>query len=144
MLFTGPCNIAWAFQTPGYWETVTITYGSDTVGKFSSLVLDGSGNPHISHYDSTKGDLLYSYKDDGGWHAENVDGSGGDDVGKYTSIALDASGYPHISYYDTTNGNLKYAYRDGTGWHVETEDQDTANNVGQYTSLESVAKQINW
>ena len=91
-------------------------------GLFSSIALDSSNNPHISHYDLINYDLKYTYKDGSVWRSETADSLSGynDQVGKYTSIALDSSGYPHISHQSTTLTALRYAYKDGAGWHAET------------------------
>jgi hypothetical protein len=80
-------------------------------GRYTSLVLDASGFPHISYWDATNEDLKYAYRDASGWHIVAVDTAGS--VGSFTSLALDGSGCPHISYYDGTNGDLKYARAPG-------------------------------
>jgi hypothetical protein len=98
-----------------YIETADST---TNVGRYSSIALDSSGYPHISHFQHYVDDLKYAYKDANGWHTLTVDSAG--DVGYYTAIALDSSGYPHISYMDYGNKDLKYAYKDANGWHIET------------------------
>jgi hypothetical protein len=94
-------------------------------------LLDSDGNPHISYYDETNGNLKYAYNDGSKWDIIAVDSTG--DVGVYTSLALDDAGNPHISYYDKTNGYLKYAHYNGTAPDISAV--DSVGQVQGYTSL---------
>jgi hypothetical protein len=105
-----------------------------------ALALDSLGNPHISYYDATNGDLKYAFRDSGGaWNVQKVDYGSANDVGKYSSLALDSLGNPHISYYDDTSEDqkdLKYAFRDSSGsWTVQMLDGGDLNDVGRYSSI---------
>jgi hypothetical protein len=117
------------------WDAVVVDSASD-VGQHSSLY-DSSGNPHISYYDTTAGDLKYATCDSGcdtpgNWTTETVDNST-NNVGLYTSMALDGSGNPHISYFDANSLDLKYAYKSGGSWTIVVV--DSLGTVGEYTSL---------
>jgi len=101
-------------------------------GKFTSIAVDGSGNPHISYYDAYDHDLEYAHKDASGWHLETVDSAG--HVGLYTSIALDSSDQAHISYYFENIGGLRYAYQMPDGWHIKDVD-GALTDVGRYSSI---------
>jgi hypothetical protein len=102
LLMTIPvCTIAEA-QNPGNqaalkWsiQTVDSTGGLDT-----SLVLDASGNPHISYIADNI--LKYAVWTGSSWNIQTVDSTGADN-----SLVLDDSGNAHISY--RGNEGLKYA-----------------------------------
>lgn len=97
-----------------------------------------NGNPAISYYDATNGDLRYVRASDAsgtGWGAPvTLDSSS--TVGQHTSLAL-VNGNPAISYFDVTNGVLKYVRAvnaSGTSWGALLT-FDSTSRVGEYTSL---------
>ncbi len=112
------------------WRTETVD-AEGLAGAFNSLALDGAGNPGISYFDQSHGNLKYAAYNGSAWTRQTADSAV--NVGWHTSLALDSAGNPRISYYDQARSNLKYAWRDGSGWHSETVDD--VREVGWYTSL---------
>jgi len=130
------------------WSIQTVDSGGK-VGQYSSVALDASGNPAISYYDQTYGDLKYASWDGTTWIITTVDASkrssggwsfwgwgnkwdhdaeyqkwyhGTEKVGEHSSLAFDSNGRPRISYYDELKGDLKYAAWDGSQWIITTVD----------------------
>ena len=106
------------------WQVTEIGSGPVAYEFNVSLAVDPEGDPALTYYDSTAGELRYAARSDGTWSIETVDADG--DVGRYSSLAFDASGAPHISYLrldGATTGTVRYATRDGDRW--TTSDVDT-------------------
>ena len=109
------------------------------VGYYTSLELDAAGNPVVSYYDQTNGNLklLHCYTPTcaTGGTIERVDVIGV--VGTHNSLALDALGLPVISYHDVTNGDLKVVHCDiaSCADGQISYSLDTTGIVGEYTSL---------
>jgi hypothetical protein len=130
-------NLKYAHYDGTDWELVNVSeeLGTEDLweGSFTSLVFDGSGNPHISYLDfSNEGNykLRHAYKSGNKWYTEVVDKGNG--IGWYTSIARDSNGKLTISYYDAGSRRLKYATKNGDTWSVKTFNDDFA--VGEFTS----------
>uniref|UniRef100_UPI003AF5A390 hypothetical protein n=8 Tax=Thiolapillus sp. TaxID=2017437 RepID=UPI003AF5A390 len=94
-------------------KSVVTIDSTGTVGMFTSLVLDASGDPVISYYDNINHDLKLAHCYDpnctgGGESIVVVDNNGS--VGRYSSLALDAIGQPVISYWDNINKSVKLVH----------------------------------
>lgn len=88
-------------------------------GRFSSLVIDDAGIPHIAYLDeSDAAELAVRYATLGefGWETQEVDRGA---VGIWTTLELDARGAPVLAYYDQLDDQLRVATRSGNGWEVD-------------------------
>jgi hypothetical protein len=114
-----PSVVKYAAATAGQWTIETV--GTEpVVGDYTSLALDGAGEPHVSFHSYDSG-LWYARKQGATWMLEHVEGYN-DQPGYWSSIAVDAMGQPHIGYwydYSITHGNYRYATRTEGGWTVE-------------------------
>ncbi len=93
-------------------------------GRFTSLILDSSINPHVSYF-SASDEVVYAYHDGTAW-SNTVIASAGSEATMHTAIAVDADDVPHIAYTDNVgSGHLYYAYLDGSTWVTETIESAT-------------------
>jgi hypothetical protein len=98
---------------------------------YSSLVVDGQGNPKVAWYDPGTKNLMYRERINNSWSTPvTVDFIG--TTGQFPSLALDAAGLPRIAYYG--NGVLLYSWCDANG-NWSTTLVDGSGNAGVSPSL---------
>ena len=134
----------YAYRNDSGWHLEIANIGAYS-GDFTSLALDGAGNPCIAHayeaYVQEPALLLLACRQQGAmvsgeqpnaWTVEIIDQEG--ETGQESSLAIDTLGRPHVAY---TSTGLAYAYSAGLpangaetggagslapGWQVETVD----------------------
>lgn len=130
-------KLRYAVKSGTSWSVETVDKDGDT-GYYTSIAVEGSGQPHISYIrypspgDKSSSILKYTTRSatGGSWTIDDVDLT----VPKaYTGIALDASSVPHISYHDWDNGYLMYGIRSGGTWTTGFVDETA--NVGRFSSI---------
>lgn len=110
-------GMAWNIQT------VDGDYPGIDVGGHTSLVLDSSGQPHITYVNSSTNIMLkYTHYNGASWVTQTID-AGPNDVGLYNSIVLDGDDNPQISYNDHTDQTLNFQRYYGS-WLKETINQN--------------------
>lgn len=122
----------------GNWDIVIV----DTLrqeGEHSSLVLDSSGIPHISHQEtpsSSEPHLRYSTKDNGNWTNSTIYEPDNYAVANGTSIAVNGNDLPRIAYRGANSTSLKFIFHDGGSWSSSPEVVDDNGTTGAFPSLE--------
>lgn len=111
------------------WSVETIDSG--LIVSAPDMVLDSSGNPHISYFDGTNEDLKYATRLGQVWSTSTVTSSGR--TGSRPSIALDPAGHPHIVFEYITMTGISYAAFSGSSWTVMG--LDWLNLVGDDSSI---------
>jgi hypothetical protein len=120
-------------------NTITAVDSGGYVGQYTSITIGTDGQPVISYYDSTNGDLKVIKCGNAFCSSGNtitaVDSTG--DVGWFTSITIGTDGPPVISYSDFTNKDLKVAKCGNASCSSGNTITavDSTEDVGQYTSI---------
>jgi hypothetical protein len=93
-------------------------------GLLPSLVFDTAGNPVISYYNKSKGDLRLARHDGTDWVFRTLDAT--DDVGRHTTMAVANNGRIAVAYDNTTTGHLRYTIQTASGgWAKNAVDTTT-------------------
>jgi hypothetical protein len=117
---------------------VSAEASGNNIGQYTSLAIV-NGNPAISYYDVSNGDLRYVQSSDvngAAWAAPVNITSTGSNVGQYTTLQI-VNGNPGVSYYDVSGGDLKFVRAtnvNGSAWGAAVS-VETGNNVGQFASM---------
>lgn len=111
----------------------------------TDLVLDGSGFPIMSYYDTTNTELKVA-------HCNDVNCAGADEainsplstlsksLGIYTAIELDGTGLPMIAYYNATDLNLEFLHCDDANCAGDETTQRVIVETGTSTAYPSMEK----
>ena len=118
--FGGTDGIEYYELQDGAWSVTAIGSGPTAYEFNVSLAVSPDGQPALTYYNDSDGDLVFASFDGTQWILETVLSEG--NVGKFSSLQFDAEGRPHISFFEEfggSTGRVLYAVRDGETWTVE-------------------------
>ncbi|MCC7479678.1 hypothetical protein IT575_14645 [bacterium] len=121
----------------GVWQTPELVddggqVSTQQVGWLPDVAIDSSGVIHISHYNNSSQDLLYTYGNSGSWTTVTIDSEG--DTGLWSDIEINpVTDLPMIAYHNAGAASLCFASYDGSTWNVETV--DSGGDLGAFASL---------
>jgi hypothetical protein len=123
---------------------------ADCVGVSRGLRIDvevaPDGSRHMSHYDSTNRQLLYTTDESGSWVTTIIDdggdGPGGLYAGEYHSLVLDSAGKAHIVYnrQGASYYNLWYATNAGGPWNTQQISTASGNEITVSLAIDQADK----
>ncbi|HXJ06029.1 MAG TPA: hypothetical protein VNH65_13080 [Candidatus Acidoferrum sp.] len=113
----------------GVWMAKTVDFNGED-GKWNSIVLDASGNPHLTYSVFPLGELKYASLHGGEWKVQLAAvPTGRASAGMGNCLVLNSQNQPEMSFYESSigfdsgsSGSLKFARPKGEGWAVETVD----------------------
>src|SRR5262249_40192710 len=80
-----------------------VTDPGPKVGRYTSVAVDGTGNPIIAYYDIDNADLKFAAFDGSRWQIHTVESTG--DVGKYAHLVVGPAGKPAVVYFMQDSGH---------------------------------------
>ncbi|MCD4655681.1 hypothetical protein K8T06_17300 [bacterium] len=115
-------SLYFAWKVNDVWQ-IEMVDGRDDTGFYNDLRFDNQGQPHIvySSQKDNSGKPMYAFRDQTGWHREQIDIEGGNI--QHTSLGLADDGTVHCVFFDDSGtGVLKYAKKGTSGWATEILD----------------------
>ena len=121
----GPTGNEACAPTSGLGMTITTVTSPWNGGRHTALALDASENIHISHYDSSFTNLLYT-NDTIGTYTTTLADSGPAPTSQVgsdgTGIAIDVNGFVHMAASEYNNGDLRYVTNESSSLVATTID----------------------
>ncbi len=134
--FSGGLSIRHAFKSGGSWSSEVIPGSS--VGTYSSISIDASGNLHVAFVAGTYGgnrEISYANDTSGSWVNEGITNDALDD--DFPTIAVDKNGDVHIVYAkdDGADWELWYATNESGSFVTEQLTDNVGINDCGYPSV---------
>lgn len=133
-------QLAYASLDDNGWS-VQVVDGDGDAGRYSSLVFDSSGNPHISYYVATSanaGTVRHAWWDGADWQVEDVGTLDDVQMGhtgarKITSLAIGPDDRPRIAF--TDRSRVMYGIQGDSGWALQDVTTSPESTLGQLVEL---------
>jgi len=116
----GPVDQVARAAVPPYAWSVSRVDPNDDTGLFTSIVLDGSGEPYISYIDETLGIVRVAHRSTSNWTTEPV-ASVGSSQGN-TNLAFGPNATLYLSFVAGESHVVELATRNASGWTVTPVD----------------------